>query len=154
MGLPKRRRAVPAINTAIASYQTAQPTTSQAAQSTHTRPRSSRRSSSTSRSPLPSQVASSSRRSGRDSTSVHGQDDVDDGEDAVFYVQAMHDFESDAAGVTCLSFKAGQIIRVYNQHQTGWWDGECNGQRGWFPSNYVNTQIMVRYSHALLDVCY
>lgn len=145
MGLPKRRRAVPAINTAIASYQTPQATTSQAAQPKNTRPRSSRRSSSVSRShsPLPSPVASSSRSRGRDSTSLHAQDDAEESDDAVFYVQAMHDFESDATGVTCLSFRAGQIIRVYNQHQTGWWDGECNGQRGWFPSNYVNTQIMV-----------
>lgn len=138
MGLPKRRRAVPPINTAIASYQTSQPTASQAAQPTRARLRTKRRS------PLPSPVASSSKSRSRDSASLRDQN-AEDSDEGIFYVQAMHDFESDATGVTCLSFRAGQIIRVYNQHQTGWWDGECNGQRGWFPSNYVNTEIMVRH---------
>ncbi|KAF8314912.1 ras GEF [Clavulina sp. PMI_390] len=142
MGLPKRRWPVNAINTAVASYQTSQATTSQTSQSTHSQPQTGRNSTSSSRSPLPSPVASSSMAQSRDSGSSHGRDDDGyESEPEVFYVQAMHDFESDATGVTCLSFKAGQIIRVYNQHETGWWDGECNGQRGWFPSNYVNTDI-------------
>lgn len=79
----------------------------------------------------------------QENDSPYANDEAEEGEEA-FYVQAMHDFDPVNTEVTCLSFRAGQIIRVYNRHQTGWWDGECNGQRGWFPSNYVNTQIQVR----------
>ncbi|KAG8957397.1 hypothetical protein FRC03_010192 [Tulasnella sp. 419] len=55
------------------------------------------------------------------------------------YVIAMHDFTPGAPNAQCLSFKAGQVIHVLNRDQTGWWDGELGGQRGWFPSNYVTT---------------
>ena len=37
-----------------------------------------------------------------------------------------------------LSFKKGDIIQVISRLDSGWWDGICNGQRGWFPSNYVS----------------
>lgn len=57
---------------------------------------------------------------------------------AAEFVLAMHDFEPVAPNATCLSFKAGQVIRVLNRDPTGWWDGELDGRRGWFPSNYVN----------------
>ena len=36
-----------------------------------------------------------------------------------------------------LSFKQGDIIQVISRLDSGWWDGICNGERGWFPSNYV-----------------
>lgn len=138
-----RRKLVPVINTTIASYQNSQPGTSQITPAGRPRIRTKRPSSARSRSPLPSPVRTTSINHARDSTSMHDQDGTDDNDDPVFYVQAMHDFDSVATEVTCLSFRAGQIIRVYNRHETGWWDGECNGQRGWFPSNYVNTQISV-----------
>lgn len=57
------------------------------------------------------------------------------------YVLAMHDFEPQHQNVTCLSFRAGQIIRVLNRDQSGWWDGELDGRRGWFPSNYVTSDV-------------
>jgi son of sevenless-like protein len=57
------------------------------------------------------------------------------------YVLAMHDYEADKQNTTCLSFKAGQVIRVYNRDTSGWWDGELEGRRGWFPSNYVGEDI-------------
>ncbi|CAO1630755.1 unnamed protein product [Parajaminaea phylloscopi] len=56
------------------------------------------------------------------------------------HVVALHDFSSN--NETCLSFRAGQIIRVFNRDGSGWWDGELNGQRGWFPSNYVDEEGM------------
>lgn len=56
------------------------------------------------------------------------------------YVLAMHDFVPAAPNVQCLQFRAGQVIHVLNRDETGWWDGELDGQRGWFPSNYVDTQ--------------
>lgn len=54
------------------------------------------------------------------------------------YVRALHDFHSSStSGTATLSFLAGQVIRVYNKDTSGWWDGELEGLRGWFPSNYV-----------------
>lgn len=53
----------------------------------------------------------------------------------------MHDFAPEGQGATCLSFRAGQVIRVYNRDTTGWWDGELEGKRGWFPSNYVSEDV-------------
>ncbi|CAE6448556.1 hypothetical protein ACGC1H_005559 [Rhizoctonia solani] len=53
------------------------------------------------------------------------------------YVIALHDFEPVNGNTTCLAFRAGQLIHVLNRDSTGWWDGELEGRRGWFPSNYV-----------------
>ncbi|XP_010777464.1 rho guanine nucleotide exchange factor 7-like [Notothenia coriiceps] len=36
-----------------------------------------------------------------------------------------------------LSFSKGDIVSVIRQDDGGWWEGSCNGQSGWFPSNYV-----------------
>uniref|UniRef100_V5EW22 Guanyl nucleotide exchange factor Sql2 n=2 Tax=Kalmanozyma brasiliensis (strain GHG001) TaxID=1365824 RepID=V5EW22_KALBG len=74
-------------------------------------------------------------------------DDDDDDEDEDYeetqseeHVVALHDFNSNNA--TCLSFQAGQVIKVYNRDPSGWWDGELDGQRGWFPSNYVDQEAV------------
>ncbi|KAJ3103476.1 hypothetical protein HDU97_010059 [Phlyctochytrium planicorne] len=54
----------------------------------------------------------------------------------VIFVTALYDYaKPDDSG---LSFKRGQVIQVHNQLESGWWDGSCNGERGWFPSNYVS----------------
>jgi len=51
------------------------------------------------------------------------------------HVEAKFDFcgQDDSQ----LSFKQGDIIQVISRLDSGWWDGICNGERGWFPSNYV-----------------
>lgn len=36
-----------------------------------------------------------------------------------------------------LSFQAGEIIKVVQALPGGWWEGEKDGDRGWFPSSYV-----------------
>ncbi|KAG6335564.1 hypothetical protein ID866_3527 [Astraeus odoratus] len=54
------------------------------------------------------------------------------------FVLALHDFVPQHQNATCLSFRAGQVIHVLNRDPSGWWDGEIDGQRGWFPSNYVS----------------
>lgn len=59
------------------------------------------------------------------------------------YVLAMHDFAPQQQDANCLSFRAGQVIHVLNRDNSGWWDGELEGQRGWFPSNYVNADAGV-----------
>lgn len=53
----------------------------------------------------------------------------------------MHDYFPQTQNATCLSFRAGQVIHVLNRDTSGWWDGELEGRRGWFPSNYVNAEI-------------
>jgi len=53
----------------------------------------------------------------------------------------MHDYIPDQRNATCLGFLAGQVIRVLNRDPSGWWDGELDGSRGWFPSNYVNGDL-------------
>jgi len=60
------------------------------------------------------------------------------------YVLAMHDFAPQQQNATCLSFRAGQVIHVLNRDSSGWWDGELEGRRGWFPSNYVNADVSFR----------
>ena len=57
------------------------------------------------------------------------------------YVLAMHDYIPEQRNATCLAFRAGQVIRVLNRDPSGWWDGELDGSRGWFPSNYVNGDL-------------
>lgn len=50
-------------------------------------------------------------------------------------VKALYTFEGTEP--TGLNFKKGDIIEVLAQLDSGWWDGWCDGKRGWFPSNYV-----------------
>ena len=57
------------------------------------------------------------------------------------FVQALHDYLPTNApadeAVSCLFFRKGAIIEVFNRDSSGWWDGLSGGVRGWFPSNYV-----------------
>ena len=93
----------------------------------------------TSADPAMSSCASSSS-AHADSSFVPGYADNDDEFEVQpeEHVVALHDFNSNNA--TCLSFQAGQAIKVYNRDPSGWWDGELDGQRGWFPSNYVDQE--------------
>lgn len=57
------------------------------------------------------------------------------------FVQALHDYLPSSSindeSVSCLFFRKGTIIEVFNRDDSGWWDGQCGNVRGWFPSNYV-----------------
>jgi son of sevenless len=66
---------------------------------------------------------------------------LDEDEDDSEYVLAMHDFEPQEPNETCLAFKAGQVIRLFNRDPSGWWEGEVDLRRGWFPSNYVTSEV-------------
>ncbi|KAI0755149.1 SH3 domain-containing protein [Daedaleopsis nitida] len=70
-----------------------------------------------------------------------GSEDEEATHDSEEYVLAMHDFAPQQSNVTCLTFRAGQVIRVLNRDTSGWWDGEVDGRRGWFPSNYVTSEV-------------
>ncbi|CAK8682290.1 unnamed protein product [Clavelina lepadiformis] len=39
--------------------------------------------------------------------------------------------------ITTLDFDAGDLIKVSFSGEGGWWEGERNGHRGWFPASYV-----------------
>ncbi|PWN26071.1 hypothetical protein BDZ90DRAFT_233656 [Jaminaea rosea] len=54
-----------------------------------------------------------------------------------FFVRALYTYT--ATDKSSLSFERGDIIEVLTQLPTGWWDGILCDQRGWFPSNYVET---------------
>ena len=51
-------------------------------------------------------------------------------------VIALFDYSSDASDH--LTFCVGDVIEVLHKEPSGWWDGLCNGERGWFPSTYVS----------------
>lgn len=36
-----------------------------------------------------------------------------------------------------LTFNENAVIYVLQKNENGWWDGILNGERGVFPSNYV-----------------
>ncbi|BGP65911.1 Ras guanine nucleotide exchange factor bud5 [Rhodotorula toruloides] len=76
-----------------------------------------------------------------------------------FLVRALHTFDpssllsstsssSSQQIQSCLAFEAGTVVRCLGRDESGWWDGEVVewsgqdgeekvGNRGWFPSNYV-----------------
>ncbi|KAI9481025.1 MAG: ras guanine nucleotide exchange factor domain-containing protein [Benjaminiella poitrasii] len=54
-------------------------------------------------------------------------------------VQALYSFKSNDP--SSLSFNKDDLIDVLSKLPSGWWDGLCNGSRGWFPSNYVKLLI-------------
>ncbi|KAL0984031.1 hypothetical protein UPYG_G00136130 [Umbra pygmaea] len=52
------------------------------------------------------------------------------------YCQSLYSFsgEQHQQGLT---FKVGEIIKIVQALPGGWWEGELDGVRGWFPSSYV-----------------
>ena len=76
-----------------------------------------------------------------DTHTTNGSDSADESEATPEYVLAMHDFVPQHQNETCLAFRAGQVIHVLNRDSSGWWDGELDGRRGWFPSNYVTSDV-------------
>jgi len=61
------------------------------------------------------------------------------GEEAEFKeIKAKGLFDYEAANDTELSFKAGDILTVTEQDESGWWYAELNGKQGFVPNNYVS----------------
>ncbi len=57
-------------------------------------------------------------------------------EGAAGQCRALYDYSGENEGD--LSFKEGDVIVVWDRSDpSGWWDGEVNGVRGFFPSNFV-----------------
>ncbi|KAJ2748089.1 cell division cycle- protein, partial [Coemansia sp. BCRC 34490] len=52
-----------------------------------------------------------------------------------FFVRALYPFQSEEP--SGLTFDRGDVIEVLACLESGWWNGVCGNNRGWFPSNYV-----------------
>ena len=50
------------------------------------------------------------------------------------YARALWDYNENYSGH--LTLRKGDIIQVFTKLATGWWDGQLDGCRGWFPGNY------------------
>ncbi|KIY72491.1 ras GEF [Cylindrobasidium torrendii FP15055 ss-10] len=75
--------------------------------------------------------------------------DDDSGEEIpTFWCRALYDYT--AQDSSALSFHIGDIIEVFSQQDSGWWDGFLGEERGWFPSNYVQV-IPDEEAEALLE---
>jgi len=59
-----------------------------------------------------------------------------------FYATATHDFEGEDEGELTISI--GDEVLVRQVTSSGWSEGLCNGQSGWFPSSYVEKKPPVR----------
>ena len=55
--------------------------------------------------------------------------------ESYFFAEATHAFEGEDEGE--LSLNVGDYVVVRQVTASGWSEGECNGQSGWFPSGYV-----------------
>ncbi|KAL6061939.1 cell division cycle-related protein [Balamuthia mandrillaris] len=62
-------------------------------------------------------------------------EEEDDGEYVEVKAKALFDY--DAANETELGFKAGDILTITEQDESGWWYAELNGKQGFIPNNYV-----------------
>jgi len=61
----------------------------------------------------------------------------EEAEETCVEIKAKALFDYEAANETELAFKAGDILTVTEQDQSGWWYAELNGKQGFVPNNYV-----------------
>lgn len=57
------------------------------------------------------------------------------GEETELFAYGIENYSSEDPND--LTFVRGDKIRVLQQHNSGWWDGELNGKRGLFPRTFV-----------------
>ncbi|KAK3847491.1 MAG: hypothetical protein J3R72DRAFT_166162 [Linnemannia gamsii] len=72
---------------------------------------------------------------------------ADNAADGDFIVRALHEYHTDSEGH--LSFSQFQYIKVRHCDASGWWFGESENNRGWFPSNRVERVAAVYESEYL-----
>lgn len=52
-----------------------------------------------------------------------------------------------------LKFEAGELIKITQASNGGWWEGEKDGVRGWFPSTYVQIEVRLRFNVLRFILC-
>ncbi|KAJ8101431.1 ras guanine nucleotide exchange factor domain-containing protein [Lipomyces tetrasporus] len=72
-------------------------------------------------------------------------------EPPILFVRALYNYTSHEPN--SLSFKAGDVISVCLQLDTGWWDGQLGKKRGWFPSNYCEAIDVHELSEEIIASC-
>lgn len=58
-----------------------------------------------------------------------------------FFAIAISDYRSDEE--KDLTFERGDKIRILIQHNSGWWEGDLNGKKGFFPKSFVQLEGVV-----------
>ena len=54
---------------------------------------------------------------------------------------AIHAWQGDGGGKRCLTFEAGDRIKVIEAREAGgWWAGSLDGRQGWFPSSFCRVE--------------
>nr|XP_018668254.1 neutrophil cytosolic factor 1 isoform X1 [Ciona intestinalis] len=69
---------------------------------------------------------------------TRGQDSIKEKHDEDNLYITLFDFDSSIEDG--LSFKAGQIVKVIEQSDNGWWLATLNGAEGWVPSSYLESK--------------
>ncbi|XP_064644163.1 abl interactor 2-like isoform X2 [Lineus longissimus] len=57
-------------------------------------------------------------------------------------VTALYDYAKEAEDE--LAFSEGDVIYVTGRDDSGWWHGHCNGASGFFPHNYIQSEVEAR----------
>eukprot|EP00012_Vannella_robusta_P009987 CAMPEP_0206196538 /NCGR_PEP_ID=MMETSP0166-20121206/8511_1 /ASSEMBLY_ACC=CAM_ASM_000260 /TAXON_ID=95228 /ORGANISM="Vannella robusta, Strain DIVA3 518/3/11/1/6" /LENGTH=675 /DNA_ID=CAMNT_0053614039 /DNA_START=16 /DNA_END=2043 /DNA_ORIENTATION=+ len=68
--------------------------------------------------------------------------EVDENEDFLSVAVALYKY--DATSDSQVSFVEGAIVFVTKEDTGGWWEGEVNGEFGFFPSNYVKPVLQLQ----------
>lgn len=65
-------------------------------------------------------------------------------DNAHFKTECIVEFDYDAEQKDEITLRANDIIKnVKKVPGDGWWEGELNGKRGFFPNNFVKVKIIV-----------
>ncbi|GAB2287614.1 SH3 domain-containing protein 3 [Dionaea muscipula] len=69
---------------------------------------------------------------------------------AYFLAEAIHPFNAESEKE--LNLTVGDYIVVRKVSPSGWWEGECKGKAGWFPSAYVEKRQRIPSRNATAEV--
>lgn len=68
------------------------------------------------------------------------------------YCKSLYSFSGDQHQQG-LTFEVGEIIKIVQPLPGGWWEGELDGVRGWFPASYVQVLEVSLNVHSQINKC-